>query len=76
MKTREESNALKADVETPNSKLAELTNGELSMVSGGTDNQFEKTAIKVEKTVLKEFYLEKQGVSLISDDDGRARGRE
>ena len=35
MKTEEELNALKAEVETLNKKLAELTEDELSQVTGG-----------------------------------------
>ena len=35
MKTKEELNALKAEVETLNKKLAELTEEELAQVSGG-----------------------------------------
>ena len=37
MKTPEELNALKNEVETMNKKLAELTEEELSQVSGGVD---------------------------------------
>ena len=36
MKTKEELNALKEEVETVNKKLAELTKEELAQVSGGT----------------------------------------
>ena len=35
MKTKEELNALKEEVETPNKKLHELTDEELAQVSGG-----------------------------------------
>ena len=35
MKTKEELNALKEEVETLNKKLHELTDGELAQVSGG-----------------------------------------
>ena len=38
MKTPEELNALKNEVETMNKKLAELTEEELSQVSGGNHN--------------------------------------
>ncbi len=41
MKTKEELNALKAEVETLNKKLAELTEEELKQVAGGFD-PFEK----------------------------------
>ena len=43
MKSKEELNALKAEVETLNKKLAELTEDELKQVTGGfveTDNPF------------------------------------
>ena len=38
MKTKEELNALKEEVETLNQKLAELTDEELAQVSGGDAN--------------------------------------
>ena len=37
MKTKEELNALKNEVETLNKKLAELSEGELKQVAGGLD---------------------------------------
>ena len=37
MKTKEELNALKEEVETLNKKLAELTEEELTQVTGGSD---------------------------------------
>ena len=37
MKTKEELNAIKEDVENVNRKLAELTDEELAVVSGGQD---------------------------------------
>ena len=37
MKTKEELNALKEEVETVNKKLAELTEEELAQVAGGLD---------------------------------------
>ena len=40
MKTKEELNALKEEVETLNQKLAELTDEELAQVSGGASNPF------------------------------------
>mgnify|MGYP003294615833 CR=1 FL=1 len=40
MKSKEELNALKAEVETLNKKLAELTEDELTQVTGGTDTYF------------------------------------
>ena len=39
MKTKEELNALKNEVEALNKKLAELSDDELSQVSGGTDDR-------------------------------------
>ena len=38
MKTKEELNALKEEVETLNKKLAELTEEELEQVSGGVED--------------------------------------
>ena len=38
MKTKEELNTLKEEVETLNKKLAELTEEELTQVSGGSEN--------------------------------------
>ena len=38
MKTKEELNALKSEVEALNKKLAELTEEELAQVVGGTEN--------------------------------------
>ena len=46
MKTKEELNALKEEVETVNKKLAELTAEELAQVSGGTANQGETLPCK------------------------------
>ena len=42
MKTKEELNALKEEVETLNKKLAELTEEELAQVSGGTGFIYEQ----------------------------------
>ncbi len=39
MKTKEELNALKEEVETLNKTLAELSEDELKQVAGGGDNQ-------------------------------------
>ena len=41
MKTKEELNALKEEVETLNKKLAELTDEELAQVAGGDDPRFD-----------------------------------
>ena len=38
MKTKEELNALKEEVETLNQKLAELTDEELAIVTGGIES--------------------------------------
>ena len=46
MKTKEELNALKAEVETVNKKLGELTKDELKQVTGGTANQGETLPCK------------------------------
>ena len=43
MKTKEELNAIKEEIETLNNKLAELNEEELEQVSGGTDNQSRET---------------------------------
>lgn len=40
MKTKAELNALKAEVEALNKKLAELSDAELAQVSGGTDYDY------------------------------------
>lgn len=40
MKTKEELNAIKKEVETLNRKLTELTEEELTQVSGGASNPF------------------------------------
>ena len=50
MKTKEELNALKEEVETLNKKLAELTEEELAQVSGGSNGPI---AINNDETVLK-----------------------
>ena len=38
MKTKEELNVLKSEVENMNKKLTELSDGELEQISGGSDN--------------------------------------
>ena len=40
MKTKEELNTLKNEVETMNKNLAELTEGELKQVAGGRESNF------------------------------------
>ena len=46
MKTKEELNALKEEVETLNQKLAELTDEELAQVSGGDDSGHDPNEIR------------------------------
>ena len=48
MKTKEELNALKKEVEILNKKLAELTEDELSIVTGGVDFDLPDSSVKVE----------------------------
>ena len=48
MKTPEELNALKEEVETLNKKLAELTDEELAQVSGGVETRVAKAEINNE----------------------------
>ena len=47
MKTKEELNALKEEVETLNQKLAELTEEELGQVSGGIGNWEDELSYEV-----------------------------
>ena len=54
MKSKEELNALKEEVETLNKKLAELTEEELAQVSGGQDAPHSDTvpgALRLNQTV-------------------------
>ena len=53
MKTKEELNALKEEVETLSKKLAELTEEELQQVVGGTEVEF----FIDDKSGNKEFHL-------------------
>ena len=46
MKTQEELNALKKEIETLNEKLKELTEEELALVSGGVDLPGDKLDIQ------------------------------
>ena len=50
MKTEEEQNALKKEVETLNAKLAELTEDELNAVAGG-----DAFAVSVTQTIAKQI---------------------
>ena len=52
MKTKEELNALKEEVETLNKKLLELTEEELAQVTGGAKPDPERFRKKVEGTYL------------------------
>ena len=53
MKTKEELNALKEEVETLNKKLRELTDDELRVVVGGSEVEF----LFDDKSVDKEFRI-------------------
>ena len=57
MKTKEELNALKEDVETLNKKLHELTEEELEQVAGGAAGSVQ-------------FFNEDKGVGFIKPEDG------
>ena len=50
MKTKEELNTIKEEVEALNNKLAELTDEELEQVNGGTKLDPERFRRKVEET--------------------------
>ena len=47
MRSKEELNALKEEVETLNKKLHELTEEELAQVSGGVESDGDKTTIRL-----------------------------
>ncbi len=49
MKAKEKLNALKAEIETLNKKLAELTDEELAQVAGGTDEEIDRLKEEVDK---------------------------
>ena len=52
MKTKEELNALKEEVETLNKKLAELTEEEITQVYGGAENNSFKVCPKCGKAIM------------------------
>ena len=58
MKTKEELNALKEEVETLNKKLAELTEDELQQVAGGATSD------------TKRFYTKEKGFGFIEPESG------
>ena len=62
MKTKEELNALKEEVEAPNKELEELSEEELEQVNGGTDG-------------AKKFFPGEKDFGFISPDGGRSCGK-
>ena len=52
MKTKEELNALKEEVEALNKKLAELTDEEFAQVTGGAENNSFDVCPKCGKTIM------------------------
>ena len=61
MKTKEELNALKEEVETLNKKLAELTDEELAQVSGGVLPDYIKRGVEDPKGHTFIGYMESKG---------------
>ena len=61
MKTKEELNALKEEVETLNKKLAELTDDELAQVTGGANEIVANAALQVSDNALQKV-LDKEAV--------------
>ena len=55
MKTKEELNALKEEIETLNKKLAELTEEELAQVTGGADVPKQEKEIHIYENTLDGF---------------------
>ena len=55
MKTKEELNALKEEVETLNKKLAELTEKELEQVIGGADVPKEEKEFHIYEDSIHDF---------------------
>ena len=62
MKTKEELNALKEEVETLNKKLAELTEEEQKQVTGG-QTEFGVEFVIKDPNLEKEFHLYKNTIS-------------
>ena len=64
MKTKEELNAIKEEVETLNKKLAELSEEELKQVTGGTqnpyDNYFSKDSVSDPDTIYENHIYTKE----------------
>ena len=58
MKTKEELNALKEEVETVNKKLAELTEEELTQVSGGQQYDINIYKNEVEREKFRPNFVE------------------
>lgn len=56
MKTKEELNALKAEVENINKKLAELTEDELVLVAGGVESNDEEEIPDVNSPIPKVYF--------------------
>ena len=73
MKTPEELNALKNEVETMNKKLAELTDEELSQVSGGWEDEFKQGYDNLQHGLDVADYLGKFYVKLMNEGKEQAR---
>ena len=63
MKTKEELNALKEEVETLNKKLAELTDDELAQVVGGANEIVANAALQLIDNALQ------KALDVIPDED-------
>ena len=68
MKTKEELNALKEEVETLNNKLAELSEDEMEEVTGGWNTGFMKMVSTLEVLNLTALKGKTVGVCLSTDD--------
>ena len=69
MKTKEELNALKEEVETLNKKLAELTDEELAQVSGGKISTGIPLIIAATAPVLLKLYDQSNNKSVVDNDE-------